>query len=187
MNKNTLIAFIGMIIVAAGFFFLHSTPKTTTNSHTFQSSTRSIPANSQMNHADTSKFPDPSKTPGDIIQGATKDQICVGGYTKTVRNVNTAEKRQVYQEYNLSYPQARGAYEVDHFIPLELGGSNDIKNLWPEPANPTPGFHQKDMAENYLHAQVCNGSETLQDAQSQIQTNWFAVYEKIPNKSQNGF
>ena len=31
---------------------------------------------------------------------------------------------------------------------LELGGSNDIKNLWPEAALPTPGFHEKDAVED---------------------------------------
>jgi 5-methylcytosine-specific restriction endonuclease McrA len=25
-----------------------------------------------------------------------------------------------------------GAYEIDHLISISLGGSNDIKNLWPQ-------------------------------------------------------
>jgi hypothetical protein len=62
---------------------------------------------------------------------------------------------------------------------LELGGSNDLKNLWPEPAEPRPGFHEKDRVENYLHRQVCSGRMSLADAQKQIQTDWLAVYEKI--------
>jgi hypothetical protein len=32
------------------------------------------------------------------------------------------------------FRQPRGAYEVDHLIPLELGGDNVIANLWPEAA-----------------------------------------------------
>ena len=59
----------------------------------------------------------------------------------------------VYAEYGVIYPQAPGAFEVDHFIPLEIGGSNDLTNLWPEPAAPTPGFHQKDQFENLEHDQ----------------------------------
>jgi hypothetical protein len=51
--------------------------------------------------------------------------------------------RQAFREYGISYPEARGAYEVDHLIPLELGGDNTFANLWPESAEPTPGFHQK--------------------------------------------
>ena len=59
---------------------------------------------------------------------------------------------------------------------------NDISNLWPELAEPQPGFHQKDKVENYLHDLVCNGNLTLAEAQRQIATNWLAVYDQMPNK-----
>ena len=126
-------------------------------------------------------LPDPGCTPGDILRDATKDKICVSGYSSTVRNVPTSEKDAVYAEYGITH-RATGEYEVDHFVSLELGGSNDISNLWPEPAEPTPGFHQKDKVENYLHAQVCSGAMTLEEAQRQIATNWLAVYDQMPNK-----
>ena len=71
-------------------------------------------------------------------------------------------------------------YEVDHLISLELGGSNEIANLWPEAASPTPGFHQKDQVENYLHDQVCSGAISLREAQNEIATNWLAVYNRMP-------
>ena len=77
--------------------------------------------------------------------------------------------------------KAAGAYEVDHFIPLELGGSNDIKNLWPEPADPAPGFHEKDVVENYLHSQVCNGTMTLGEAQKFIATDWLDIFHQMRN------
>jgi hypothetical protein len=70
-------------------------------------------------------------------------------------------------------------YEVDHFVSLELGGSNDIKNLWPEPYLPKPGARQKDVVENYLHRQVCAGNMTLPDAQQAIKSDWYKIYEKI--------
>lgn len=89
-------------------------------------------------------YPNPSLTLGDAFQNVTVQDICTSGYTKRVRNVPVELKRQVYQEYSIRYPEPRGAYEVDYFIPLELGGSNSIKNLWPEPAEPKPGFHEKD-------------------------------------------
>lgn len=124
-------------------------------------------------------YPNPSLTPGEVFPNVTADQVCVSGYSSTVRNVPVVVKKQVYDEYGLSYPQAPGDYEVDHFISLELGGDNSIKNLWPEPANPTPGFHQKDMVENYLHKQVCDGKITLQEAQNEIQTDWYKVFLSI--------
>lgn len=126
-------------------------------------------------------LPDPACTPGDILPDATKDKICVSGYSSGVRNVPSSEKDAVYVEYGVTH-HTTGQYEVDHFVSLELGGSNDISNLWPEAADPQPGFHQKDKVENYLHDQVCSGAMTLADAQRAIATNWLAVYNQMPGK-----
>ncbi len=121
-------------------------------------------------------LPDKACTPGAIIPSATKDQICIPGYAKSVRNVTAEEKNQVYAEYGVTSHQP-GEYEIDHLIGLELGGSNDIANLWPEGAEPRPGFHEKDQVENYLHEQVCIGAMTLQEAQLEIASNWLTVYQ----------
>ena len=125
-------------------------------------------------------YPDSSCTPGAVFPDVTAEQTCVSGYTKTVRNVSTSLKKQVYREYGIAYPPPYGSYEADHFIPLTLGGSNDIANLFPEAADPSPGFHEKDIVENYLHQQVCSGKVTLQAAQRAIATDWVAVYNAIP-------
>ena len=119
---------------------------------------------------------DAACTPGAVFPSATKEQICVPGYSKTVRNVPASEKSEVYAEYGIAN-HVSGQYEVDHLVSLELGGSNDISNLWPEAADPVPGFHQKDGLEDSLHAQVCNGSISLQQAQQEIATNWLSIYQ----------
>lgn len=121
-------------------------------------------------------LPDSGCTPGAIFTNATVQQICTSGYSSSVRNVPQSEKNKVYAEYGIASHQT-GQYEVDHLISLELGGSNDISNLWPEAANPKPGFHEKDKVENYLHSQVCSGAMTLADAQHEIATNWLAAYK----------
>jgi hypothetical protein len=127
-------------------------------------------------------FPDPACTPGDIFPDVTKDQVCTSGYSSSVRNVPASEKDAVYAEYGITQ-HTTGEYEVDHFISLELGGSNDISNLFPEAASPTPGFHQKDQVENYLHEHVCEGALPLAEAQRQIATNWLAVYLTLSGSS----
>ncbi len=123
-------------------------------------------------------LPDRDCTPGSVLN-VSASQVCQPGYASSVRNVPQSEKDQVYAEYGIA-SHAAGQYEVDHLVSLELGGSNDIANLWPEAASPTPGFHQKDMVENYLHGQVCSGKMTLADAQREIATNWLAVYNQMP-------
>ncbi len=125
--------------------------------------------------------PDPACTPGDVLPDVTVQQICQSGYSSQVRNVPDSEKEQVYAEYGIT-SHAPGEYEVDHLVSLELGGSNDISNLWPEPAEPRPGFHEKDKVENYLHDQVCSGAMTLQDAQLKIATDWMVVYQSMPGQ-----
>lgn len=124
-------------------------------------------------------LPDPACTPGAVFVDADPARICVKGYSKEVRNVSVATKKKVYAEYGLAYPQAKGAYEADHLVPLELGGSNDIANLFPEPAVPVPGFHEKDLVENYLHDQVCAGRIGLAAAQYQIATDWVRIYNLL--------
>lgn len=66
---------------------------------------------------------------------------------------------------------------MDHLIPLELGGSNDIKNLWPQPDAPRPGWGEKDELENELHGEVCDGKVPLADAQRCITSNWVQCWE----------
>ena len=123
-------------------------------------------------------FQDKACTPGAVFPEVTADQICVRGYARSVRNVPLELKHEVYREYGITH-HYKGEYEVDHLISLELGGSNDIANLWPESAEPRPGFHEKDKVENYLHEQVCSGRMALHDAQVQIASDWLKVYQEI--------
>jgi hypothetical protein len=59
--------------------------------------------------------------------------------------------------------------ELDHLVPLELGGSNDMKNFWVEAGRiPNP----KDTVENRLHREVCAGKISLHTAQLDIAHNW---------------
>jgi hypothetical protein len=127
---------------------------------------------------------DKACTPGDIFHDATKEKICVPGYAGSVRNVTQSTKNKVYAAYGIKTHKT-GQYEVDHLVSLQLGGSNEITNLWPEPATPTPGFHEKDRVENYLHDQICKGGISLREAQIEIATNWLAVYDRMPKSNTN--
>src|SRR4051812_50133467 len=123
------------------------------------------------------RLPDRHCTPGARLSRVTADDVCTPGYSGGVRNVSETTKRRVYRRYGI-LRHHRGEYEVDHLISLELGGSNPIKNLFPEAARPTPGFHQKDRLENRLHSEVCDGTIPLRAAQHQIAVNWLKAYRR---------
>jgi len=121
-------------------------------------------------------LPDPKLTPGDTFEVTVQD-LCVRGYTKKVRNVPAEMKREVYEEYGIT-SHGSGDYEVDHLIPLELGGSNSIKNLWPESHRTSPWNAQvKDRLEGKLHELVCSGRLDLKTAQQAIASNWIEAYK----------
>jgi hypothetical protein len=157
---------------------------------------------------DIPTLPDSAKTPGAVLEVVPDDRaaaclsnliggsvsdgdpitlemICTPGYTKCIRNVSTTVKQQVYASYGLQgnhtgYCDSNQGCEVDHLISLELGGSNDPKNLWPEPYQRTAlNAHVKDRLENKLHTDVCSGDVSLNDAQRAISSNWLDAYRQF--------
>lgn len=120
--------------------------------------------------------PNPTLTPG-ATRTVTHHELCTPGSAGKARAVSSATKHQVFVRYHVA--PTPGAYEVDHLISLELGGSNDITNLWPQPYHGRWNAHQKDALENRLHALVCAGTVSLDEAQRAIATDWIAALKKF--------
>jgi hypothetical protein len=99
--------------------------------------------------------------------------------SSAIRNVPTWEKHAVEREYGLAPRSYGSALEIDHIVSLELGGSNDIANLFPEKLNAHPGYRVKDRLENRLHELVCDGKLNLRSVQRQIATNWTKLYRRV--------
>ena len=121
-------------------------------------------------------MPDLRLTPGVAI-AVTAARVCVPGYASGVRDVSEIEKATVYRRYGVAWVPYR--HEVDHLISLELGGSNAIRNLWPEPYAGRWGARTKDVLENRLHDLVCAGRLSLRSAQRQEATDWVAAYRRF--------
>lgn len=157
----------------------------------FSSPEKSSPASNEPVRAHAGPpdiYPDPARTPGatnpDITQGNIRETICNPRWsTKSIRpEASYTHRLKIEQIGEYGYSDSRlKDYEEDHFIPLELGGNpTDPRNLWPEPFEtsiPDGGAHAKDKVENYLHAEVCSGSLTLEQAQHEIAEDWYRVYE----------
>lgn len=118
-------------------------------------------------------MPDPSCTPGAIDPAVTQanigSTICRAGYTGTVRPPESQTEAFKWNVAEPAYGQHDVSGELDHLVPLELGGANDARNLWVE-VGPIP--NAKDTVEDALNHAVCDGQVRVRAAQLEIARNW---------------
>jgi hypothetical protein len=126
-------------------------------------------------------LPNPVMTPGEVDESATLEKVCTVGYSASVRNVPQSKKNHVYELYNIT--PVPNSYEIDHLISLQLGGTNSMRNLWPQAYFGEPwNARVKDSLENELHRLVCDGKIPLNVAQNAIAADWIAAYCTYYNK-----
>ncbi|WP_213804042.1 zf-HC2 domain-containing protein [Granulicella sp. dw_53] len=93
--------------------------------------------------------------------------------------VSSSMLRTIFQEYGMAPDTSAKDYQVDYLINPQLGGTDDIRNLWPEPYTSTVwNARVKDALEDRLHQMVCDGQIDLASAQRDIATDWIAAYQK---------
>jgi hypothetical protein len=105
-------------------------------------------------------MPDPACTPGAINPTVTLNIIQSGRLrTGCVRNCITTQF-QKGSEYDLyGVHKDRATCELDHLVPLKLGGADSLDNIWPQcgpfgSAGMKIYFKEKDMVEDYFTALV---------------------------------
>ena len=129
------------------------------------------------------ELPDQNLT-GGSVRTDNPDLAC--GHSKENRGRMTAARRdEVLLRYGLP-PGHHPDYEIDHLIPLCLGGADDASNLWPQPhksIEPMWNAQAKDWLERKLCKLVCEGKVGLPDAQVEIATDWTEAYQKYWNES----
>lgn len=133
-------------------------------------------AKAEYRHRNDVVLQDPVATPGEIDPALTKQKLCDPSFhTGSVRNVTESEKKEVCAMYGITTGCPGKGYEIDHLISIELGGSNNITNLWPQPRNSDTivGYETKDVVENRAHRAVCSGKLSLVDAQKGIASDWY--------------
>jgi hypothetical protein len=128
-------------------------------------------------------LPDKTCNPGlrnpNVTQANINVTICKAGWTATIRppqSVTAKIKQQSLKDYGLPSSDAART-ELDHLIPLEVGGSPaDPRNLWVEPnyaKAPSPYVHNpKDALELQVRNAICRGKITLATGQAAMVTNW---------------
>ena len=124
--------------------------------------------------------PDPDSTEGSVRIGG-HDRAVACGHAKEYRGPMSADRRD---EVLLRYGLPAGPhpdYEIDHLIPLCLGGSDDFSNLWPQPrrsVEPKWNAEAKDRLERLMCEMVCKGQLDISMAQEAIAKDWIAAYHK---------
>jgi hypothetical protein len=127
--------------------------------------------------------PNRSLTPGATRQ-ITISEVCAVPQEEVVGDVSMDLRQQVFQEYGIANARPED-YEIDYLIAPRLGGTGDIRNLWPEPYRVRVwNAHVKDALEQRLHEMVCSGQLDLFTAQHDIATDWIAAYKKYFHTNQ---
>ena len=119
----------------------------------------------------------PSLNP-DVTPQTIASTICVSGYTAVVRPATlytNGVKLKLLQSAALD-PSAASEYELDHIVPLALGGHpRALDNLQ---LQPWPEARRKDRIEVKLQCLVCSGQVSLGKAQTAIAVDWEGAYHR---------
>lgn len=135
-------------------------------------------------------LPNLHTTPGVVRTGLSKATICTIKWGKDERHVTQKMKRQVFSFYGYTgyddprcVPAGKRTCEIDHLISRELGGADDVNNLWPQAYGTSPwNALLKDKLENRLHKEMCAGHISLKTARGMLVNDWRKAYKKYYGK-----
>ena len=116
-------------------------------------------------------------TPGET-RPITLEEVCLYSKAEVIsRDIPQDMRQKVFAAYGIKSPQAN-QFEVDYLITPDLGGTESIRNLWPQPYSVRWNAHVKDKLEERLHELVCGRKLDLATAQHDIAVDWIAAYKK---------
>jgi hypothetical protein len=125
-------------------------------------------------------------TPGsvrdDVDPAHLELTVCKPGWSDTIRP-STTETNRVKTFAMGAYgvpPELRSRTELDHDIPLSMGGSSHVTNLWPEVSTRPVGFrNDKDDVEDHVRAAVCHHRVTWRAAITALADDWTTTETKL--------
>jgi len=117
------------------------------------------------------------QTPGSLTYPAPKiSEMCSREFRKKFPEIPHELKQKVFEAYGIDISKSN-LYQMDHLITPEVGGANDIKNLWPQSLVSRPwNAHMKDRLENHLHREICQGRMSPNHAQTLLTLDWIDSY-----------
>jgi hypothetical protein len=122
-------------------------------------------------------LPDPIVTPGDAQNVSLAEIKKLRSAPARLSNIPSDVKRKVFLSYGLRVDETN--YQLDHLIPLLLGGSDAAKNLWPHSRKGSFWTVEKKLAlEKRIYRLVCAGRLSLMAARREVASNWPKAYRK---------
>jgi hypothetical protein len=117
----------------------------------------------------------------DVTPATLTQTVCRAGYTKTVRpstGFTNGIKKRLMREQAMDFEADKGSYELDHIVPLALGGHpRNLHNLTLQPCEGADSAKRKDRLEVKLQCLVCSG-----DVKCNLLVNLPAADGRIWNK-----
>jgi hypothetical protein len=131
-------------------------------------------------------LPNRALTPG-MTHSVSLQDICAAEDEDLDPAVPYSRQEAVFREYGISIDRSAKDFQVDYLISPQLGGTDDVRNLWPQSYGETRwNARAKDALERHLSRMVCEKKIDLAEAQREIATNWIAAYQKYLGTSRPG-
>ena len=122
-------------------------------------------------------MPKSGLTPGES-RAVTMAEVCRNPEAQVVaRDIPMETRDRVFAAYGIASAN-RDQFEVDYLITPDLGGTETLRNLWPQPYSARWNAKVKDKLEQRLHQLVCSGQLDLATARRDIAVDWITAYRK---------
>jgi hypothetical protein len=170
-------SFVVALLLGAGIWYLTDVPHP--HSAQPQATAEQLIQLRHLKFALDGLLPNLKLTPG-AVRTDNRAEIC-STPTPNLRHWSRERDDRILQAYGLP-PGPHPTVEIDHLIPLELGGADDDANLWAQPRRaiePTWNAEAKDRLENRLRDFVCAGELDVITAQTAIVDDWIEAYRRF--------
>ena len=128
--------------------------------------------------ADSTIVPDPTITPG-AVRTTDVGEICSHG-TRQLRYWSRDRDDRIMAEYGLP-TGAHPDFEIDHLVPLGIGGADDDRNLGQSRGRIEPQWNAetKDRLEWRMRELICAGELDVREAQRMMEDDWVDAYGRF--------
>ena len=121
------------------------------------------------------QLPNNMYTPGKADKVDVK-QLCAETFETSVKPMADWQKNTTLERYGVRPESFSG--DLEHLVPVSLGGTNDPENLYPFHAQGEYTLEAKQRLAAKIHELVCDGKMSLKQAQDIFKKDWTKGYKQ---------